>query len=72
MKYTAHVTDWNDVPVLLDLPYAARIVGMSAEYIKRLSNAGKFPAVKVGNSWRVNRDDLMVYVGAKKAEQEEE
>ena len=45
---------------------------MSAEYIKRLSYAGKFPAGKVGNSWRVNRDDLMVDVGAKKAEQEEE
>lgn len=71
MKYTSHVTDWNDVPVLLDLPYAARIVGMSAEYVKRLSIAGKFPAVKVGNSWRVNRDDLMAFVGAKKSGEQE-
>ena len=56
------ITDWAEVPVIIDLPYVACIVGQSPENLKRLAAAGKFPATKVGKEWRVEKDQLRLYL----------
>lgn len=61
---TAFVYDWGKVPVLVDVPLACAILGVSESGIKRLCASGEIPARKVGRMWRINRADLMHYLGA--------
>lgn len=56
------ITDWAEVPVIIDLPYAACIVGQSPDNLKKLAAAGKFPATKVGKFWRVEKEQLQLYL----------
>lgn len=51
-------TCWDKVPVIFDLPYAAILVGKTYDRLTRLSANGLFPAHKIGNSWRVDRDEF--------------
>jgi hypothetical protein len=64
MKVLKIVTDWQDVPLVLDLPLAARIVGQSPENLKKRAQRGDFPAYKEGNQWRVAKSSLMKHVGS--------
>lgn len=57
-----NVTSWDDVPVLMDLAYASRIVGLCPDYLKQLSIKGTFPAGKIGNCWRVSKESLIEYM----------
>jgi len=57
------LTDWADVPIVMDLIYASRIVGVSPEYLKKRAQKGDFPAYKEGNQWRITKDALMRHVG---------
>ena len=58
-------TSWDEVPVLMDLVYAARLVGYTPEYLQVLCKPGRknrFPAGKIGNQWRVEKEALMNYL----------
>ena len=66
MKHYQNVTDWNTVPVVIDMIYASRIVGQSAEYLKKRAQRGTFPGYKEGNEWRVSKDDLMEHIASRK------
>ncbi len=63
-----YVTDWNDVPVVIDVAYVANIIGMSYENTRRLIKNGDIPAVKVGLEWRISKEALMAYLGVKTKE----
>lgn len=61
------ITSWNDVPVVLDLPFAAELLGLSVYQLKKESRSGNFPAFKIGEkSWRVSKDDLIGWMDSKK------
>jgi len=49
----------------MDLPFASRIVGQSAEYLKKRAQKGTFPAYKEGSEWRVTKDALMEHIKRK-------
>ena len=53
---------WDDVPIVLDLPLAARIVGQTPGYLKKRAQRGDFPAYKEGSSWRVSKDALRAHI----------
>ena len=55
-------TNWDDVPIIMDLLLASRIVGQSAEYLKKRAQCGSFPAYKEGNQWRVSKEALMEHI----------
>ena len=58
-------TSWDEVPVLMDLVYAARLVGYSPEYLLVLCKPGRknrFPAGKIGSQWRVEKGALIQYL----------
>ena len=57
------ITDWNDVPVLMDLPMAARVIGLTERTLKSHCAKGIIPAVKVGGTWRINKGELMRMLG---------
>ena len=63
MKYKKFETDWDDVPLVIDLPYAARILGVSCTSLRKKSREGKFPAFKVDDSnWRVSKIELQEFI----------
>jgi excisionase family DNA binding protein len=64
------VTNWNRVPVMMDLVFASRIVAVTPEYLTALARQGKFPAVKIGSTWRVEKTALMEYCGLREAQEE--
>jgi hypothetical protein len=63
VKILKPVTDWGNVPLVLDLPLAARIVGSSPEYLKKRAQRGDFPAYKEGKQWRVTKSALIAHIG---------
>lgn len=63
-----NIVSWDTVPVTMDIPMAAQIVGLSAEYIQKLARKGRFPAYKISPKfWRVDKADLLAWAEASKA-----
>jgi len=63
MKQPQIITSWEQVPVVIDLPLASRILGQSIETLKKRSQRGELPgAFKAGRDWRVAKDALRNYV----------
>ena len=63
MKMKQNITSWEQVPIVIDLPFAARILGQSIETLKKRSQRGELPgAFKAGRDWRVNKNALRNYV----------
>lgn len=59
-----YVTDWNKVPIIFDIAYAANLLGMTYEYARRMCVKGIIPAHKISaNSWRINKSEFMKYLG---------
>lgn len=57
------ITDWDDVPVVMDLTMAARVLGCSVEGVRLWCVAGKLPAAKIGVEWRITKQALMRHLG---------
>ena len=67
MKKAQIITSWEQVPVVIDLPFAARILGQSIETLKKRSQRGELPgAFKAGRDWRVTKDALRRYIEGKR------
>lgn len=61
------ITSWSEVPVVLDLPFAGELLGLTPNWLKKRSQKGKFPAYKISErSWRVNKDDLLEWIEEQK------
>lgn len=56
------VTSWEDVPVIFDIPMAARIIGAKPASVKRRCQRGDFPAFKNGKLWRITKEALLKYI----------
>lgn len=56
------ITDWDSVPIVVDLAYVSSLLGVSNEYARRLVNNGTIKAFKVGKLWRINKTDLKNFV----------
>lgn len=57
------ITHWDDAPVLMDLAFASRVVGLTVDRLRTLSREGKFPAFKIGDrDWRVEKDALLEWI----------
>lgn len=52
-------TNWDDVPVIFDLPYACILLGLSYDWLKKLVEQKKVPAHKVGNGWRFEKTEFI-------------
>lgn len=65
MKKQEPVVGWDQVPIVIDLPYVAVVLGANPEVIRRYLASGKLRGFKVGREWRINKSDLMEFVGAK-------
>lgn len=64
------VTNWQELPVLLDIPTAARLLGKKENNVRRLIYDGELPARKAGGEWRLRKDEIMLCMGYTPAEVE--
>ena len=57
------VTDWLQVPAVMDLHRVAFILGKQPETVRRGMVSGEMPGRKVMGEWRIRKDELMAYLG---------
>ena len=60
---TLPVTNWQEVPVIFDIPMAARLLGKTVEVVRRMIVNGQLPAQKTGGEWRLRKDTVMQMMG---------
>ena len=65
MKSTKKViTDWENVPLYMDLPYVSMLFGFSVECLKKKAQKGIFPAKKCtvnGVSQKKTQKNIMIH-----------
>jgi excisionase family DNA binding protein len=54
---------WDDVPSTLNSEEVAELLRVHIQTVKRLLKNGVIPATKIGRAYRVNKLDLMRYMG---------
>ena len=62
------VYNWDTVPVVIDPPYVATILGCSREKVRKMCQSGTLPAFKMDGMWRVRKDALIAYTKGEKVE----
>jgi excisionase family DNA binding protein len=60
-----NITEWDNVPVIFDIPMAARILGVTPEGVKRRCQLGELPAFKDGKLWRFEKTAFIDYIREK-------
>ncbi len=60
--YKPYCTNWDNLPVVLDLKQVALILGVTDVTVKHLTYKGELNARKVGAQWRYSRDWLRNYI----------
>lgn len=58
------IYNWDDVPIVIDPPYAARLLGCSVQLIRKNCQSGKIPAFKIGDMWRIRKEDIIAYTNS--------
>lgn len=62
MKSTKKViTNWDDVPLYIDLPLLATLWGFSVDCLKKKAQSGILPAKKMYGEWRISKEDAKKY-----------
>lgn len=56
------ITDWRDVPIVVDVDFVALVLNCHPESVRRMAAKGEIPAIKVGGVWRINKADLKKYL----------
>lgn len=59
----ASIEEMETWPELLTIKQASMVLAMPERSVYNLCGAGDLPAVKLGNSWRLNRRRLMALAG---------
>jgi len=50
------------VPVIIDVPYVARLLALNVDYTTRLAQRGVLPAHKIGKLWRFDKEEIRQYI----------
>ena len=68
MQIQRYIIDWDEVPIVVDIPFAARIVGVTPEALIKRCQRGTFPGYKEGKLWRVSKKALLQHIEGTKEE----
>lgn len=61
MRRNKYVYSWDEVPIIVDAPYVAWVLGISVEAVRKECRKGNLKAFKAGEMWRIRKDDLIAY-----------
>lgn len=59
MAKKKHATAWDEVPVVLDVPYVSVLLGLHPNTVTRLLRTGELKGFKFGNQWRISKESVM-------------
>lgn len=63
MKKTEAFSTWDEVPVVINVPYVAMILKTSQDVVRKHLAAGELRGFKVGREWRINKEELQRFTG---------
>ncbi len=49
---------WDELPLLMTTSEAALLLDMTVNSVQRLCASGDIPAKKIGDTWRILRDNI--------------
>ena len=56
-------TNWDDIPIIMDAPMAADILGIHQAVLRKMFlRTGKIKAFRVGHLWRIKKEDLREFI----------
>ena len=55
--------DASSLPIMLNIEQAASLLNVSGKHMRDLARDGAIRAVKVGNAWRIPRDQFLAQYG---------
>ena len=58
MPKPKYVTDWSQVPVVVDVGFVSRLLQLNPQKIKKHLNKVIIKGQKVGKTWFINKSDL--------------
>lgn len=56
------ITTVDELPVICDAAEVGLLLRLNPESVNRMARDGTLPAVKLGQTWRFRRDDVMAYL----------
>lgn len=63
MPKRKYVTDWSQVPVVVDVAYVSVLLGLHPRTVEIYLKKGKLKGKKAGRVWRIPKESLEEYVG---------
>ncbi len=72
MQKTKYICDWAQVPLVIDVPYACVILGVTYDTLLRRIKKGELKAFKVGTAVRITKSELRRYIGETEDENKEQ
>lgn len=63
MAKTKYVTDWSQVPVVVDVPYVSIMLGIHPSTVKKYLRTGVIKGFKVGADWRICKNAIAAFMG---------
>lgn len=72
MKKTTNIPKIDELPDIFDLVLAGLLTGYTADYLRKMSIAGKFPGFQMfpdekKGEWRVKKEDFLAWLDEKSA-----
>ena len=59
------ITAWEKAPQLMETDYAALLLGIAPDTLRRMARRGDVPAKRLGRKlWRFEKSELMAWTGA--------
>ena len=62
MKPPRIVYNWKDVPLCVDLPWVLAILAITEPTALKLLKRGDLQGIKVGNGWRITKEELQRFL----------
>ncbi len=56
------VLSWDQVPVICTCADVAKLFHCTVEKVQRMAQAGDIPAFRLGQEWRLRKEDVMAYI----------
>lgn len=58
MAKKKYIYSWDEIPLVVDPAYIAILLGCTTDLICKMLRNGKIKGFKVGDLWRVKKEDL--------------
>ena len=60
-KNKGYIYNWDEIPIIVDPYYVADLLKCSVDLIYKDCRKGRLKAFKVGDMWRIRKDNLIAY-----------